>query len=130
MPVFPSGEMAVKVFGSLFGVLLEDEDFVARARQEGLSVRLVHTNPDCEIYVAPHGVFAGEQPQGSAAITLRMSCDTAHALWMGRLLVPVAIATGRLRIRGKVAKVLELVPMLRPAFDRYPDIAAASGIGA
>ncbi len=130
MPVFPSGEMAVKVFGSLFGVLLEDEDFVARARQEELSVRLVHTKPDCEIYVAPHGVFAGEQPQGPAAITLRMTCDTAHALWMGRLLVPVAIATGRLRIRGKVAKVLELVPMLRPAFDRYPDIAAASGIGA
>ncbi|MFJ9711587.1 hypothetical protein [Streptomyces sp. NPDC101234] len=108
--------------------MLEDEDFVVRAREDGLSVRLVHTKPDCEIFVAPQGVLIGEQAPGIAAITLRMSCDTAHALWMGRLMVPVAIATGRLRIRGKVAKVLELVPMLRPAFDRYPDIAAASGI--
>ncbi|MFE5030794.1 hypothetical protein [Streptomyces sp. NPDC056683] len=131
MSVFPSGEMAVKVFSSLFTVLLEDEDFVARARREGLSVRLVHTKPDCEIFVSPQrGVRVGEDHAGPAAITLRMSCDTAHALWMGRLLVPVAIATGRLRIRGRVAKVLELVPMLRPAFDRYPDIAAAAGIHA
>ncbi|MFF4116887.1 hypothetical protein ACFY0P_25930 [Streptomyces sp. NPDC001714] len=131
MSVFPSSEMAVKVFSTLFTVLLEDDDFVARARQEGLSVRLVHTKPDCEIFVSPQGgVRVGDEQTGPAAITLRMSCDTAHALWMGRLLVPVAIATGRLRIRGRVAKVLELVPMLRPAFDRYPDIAAAAGIGA
>ncbi|MFF5141757.1 hypothetical protein ACFY6U_18850 [Streptomyces sp. NPDC013157] len=131
MSVFPSSELAVKVFSSLFTVLLEDDDFVARARQEGLSVRLVHTKPDCEILVSPqHGVRVGAEQAGPAAITLRMSCDTAHALWMGRLLVPVAIATGRLRIRGRVAKVLELVPMLRPAFDRYPDIAAAAGVGA
>ncbi|GGZ52103.1 SCP2 sterol-binding domain-containing protein [Streptomyces bluensis] len=131
MSTFSSGEMAAEVFGRLFSVLLEDEEFVARARQEGLSVRLVHTKPDCQVFVSPQGVVVGEEaaPQ-TAAITLKMSCDTAHALWMGRLMVPVAIATGRLRIRGKVAKVLELVPMLRPAFDRYPDIAAASGVGA
>lgn len=130
MSTFPSSEMAAEVFGRLFAVLLEDEEFVARARQEGLSVRLVHTKPDCQVFVSPQGVVIGEEAPQPAAITLRMSCDTAHALWMGRLMVPVAIATGRLRIRGKVAKVLELVPMLRPAFDRYPDIAAASGVGA
>lgn len=130
MSTFPSSEMAAEVFGRLFTVLLDDEEFVERARKEELSVRLVHTKPDCRIFVSPQGVVVGEESPQTAAITLRMSCDTAHALWMGRLLVPVAIATGRLRIRGKVARVLELVPMLRPAFDCYPDIAAASGIGA
>ncbi|MFJ9584418.1 hypothetical protein [Streptomyces acidicola] len=130
MSTFSSSEMAAEVFGRLFSVMLEDEEFVVRARQEGLSVRLVHTKPDCQVFVSPQGVVVGEEAPQTAAITLKMSCDTAHALWMGRLMVPVAIATGRLRIRGKVAKVLELVPMLRPAFDRYPDIAAASGVGA
>ncbi|MPY51347.1 SCP2 sterol-binding domain-containing protein [Streptomyces acidicola] len=130
MSTFSSSEMAAEVFGRLFSVMLEDEEFVARARQEGLSVRLVHTKPDCQVFVSAQGVVVGEEAPQTAAITLKMSCDTAHALWMGRLMVPVAIATGRLRIRGKVAKVLELVPMLRPAFDRYPDIAAASGVGA
>ncbi|MEU7059276.1 SCP2 sterol-binding domain-containing protein [Streptomyces sp. NPDC046197] len=130
MATFSSGETAAEVFGRLFTVLLEDEEFVARARREELTVRLVHTRPDCQIFVSPQGVVIGEEAPQSAAITLKMSCDTAHELWMGRLMVPVAIATGRLRIRGKVAKVLELVPMLRPAFDRYPHIAAASGVGA
>ncbi|MGW3951272.1 hypothetical protein ACWEKM_10090 [Streptomyces sp. NPDC004752] len=130
MSTFSSGELAAEVFGQLFTVLLKDEEFVTRARREQLTVRLVHTKPDCRLYVSPDEVIVGEGGPQTAAITLKMSCDTAHALWMGRLMVPVAIATGRLRIRGKVAKVLELVPMLRPAFDRYPDIAAGFGVDA
>lgn len=130
MSVFPSQEKASEVFGRLFTVLLEDEQFVAKARKEGLSVQLVHTKPDCRIFVSPDGVVLGDVVPYRAAITLKMTCDTAHALWMGRLLVPAAIATGKVRIRGRIAKVLELVPTLQPAFDSYPAIAAESGIGA
>ncbi|MFF5896574.1 hypothetical protein ACFY8O_11685 [Streptomyces argenteolus] len=129
MTVFSSSEMASDVFGRLFDVLLEDEQFVEKARREALSVQLVHTKPDCRIFVSSEGVVHGEPPS-KASITLKMSCDTAHALWMGRLLVPAAIATGKVRIRGRIAKVLELVPMLQPAFDSYPAIAAESGVGA
>jgi putative sterol carrier protein len=130
MTVFSSSEMASEVFGRLFGVLLEDEQFVEKARKEALSVQLVHTKPDCRIFVSSEGVVLGDDVPFKAAITLRMSCDTAHALWSGRLLVPAAIATGKVRIRGRIAKVLELVPMLQPAFDSYPTIAAESGVGA
>ncbi|SED87981.1 hypothetical protein [Streptomyces sp. Ag109_O5-10] len=74
MSVLPSTEMAVKVFSSLFTVLPEDEDFVARARWEGPSVRPVHTKPDCEIFVSPQrGVRVREDQAGPAAITLRPS---------------------------------------------------------
>ncbi|MEU1365981.1 SCP2 sterol-binding domain-containing protein [Streptomyces sp. NPDC005803] len=128
MSVFPSGEMAADVFGRLFTVLLENEQFVEKARKESLSVHLVHSRPDCRIFVSPDGVVVGGEAPSKAAITLKMSCDTAHALWLGRLPVPAAIATGKLRIRGRIAKVLELVPLLQPAFDRYPEIAADAGV--
>lgn len=128
MSVFPSGEMADDVFGRLFSVLLENEQFVEKARKESLSVQLVHSKPDCRIFVSPEGVVLGDAAPFKAAITLKMSCDTAHALWLGRLPVPTAIATGKLRIRGRIAKVLELVPLLQPAFDRYPEIAAEAGV--
>lgn len=128
MSVFPSGEKADAVFGRLFTVLLEDEQFVEKARKESLSVQLVHSRPDCRIFVSPDGVVVGDEAPFKPAITLKMSCDTAHALWLGRLPVPAAIATGKLRIRGRIAKVLELVLLLQPAFDRYPDIAADAGI--
>ncbi|MER7727200.1 hypothetical protein [Streptomyces sp. NPDC096323] len=128
MSVFPSEEKAYDVFGQLFTRLLEDEQFMEKARRESLSVHLVHRKPDCRIFVSPQGVVLGGEAPFKAAITLKMSCDTAHALWLGRLLVPAAIATGKVRIRGRIAKVLELVPLLQPAFDSYPAIAAESGI--
>lgn len=128
MPVYESADKAAEVFGQLFEILGQDENFTSRLRETGLSVRMVHTKPDCEIYVSPDKVVVGETIPDSATITIKMSCDTAHALWLGKLMVPTAVATGRLRIRGKVSKVIELVPILQPAFDRYPQIAMASGL--
>jgi putative sterol carrier protein len=125
---YETTEQANTVFGELFEILVKDENFTTKLRENGLTVRLVHTKPDCRIFVSPDGVSVGDDVPDSAAITIKMSCDTAHTLWLGKLMMPTAVATGRVRIRGKVAKVLELVPILRPAFDRYSDIAAAHGI--
>lgn len=128
MSAYETTEQANTVFGELFEILVKDENFTTKLRENGLTVRLVHTKPDCQIYVSPDGVSVGDDVPDNAAITIKMSCDTAHTLWLGKLMMPTAVATGRVRIRGKVAKVLELVPILRPAFDRYSEIAAAHGI--
>jgi putative sterol carrier protein len=127
MPVFQSPEQAHAVFTRLFTILLKDDQFVDRMRAGGLSVHLVQSKPDVELYVTPDQVVDGAPP-APAAVRISMSCDTAHSLWQGKLLMPVALATGRVRIKGNVAKVLELVPILRPAFDRYPEIVAEHGI--
>lgn len=128
MTRYETTDQAERVFGKLFQILIEDETFAARLRESGLTVRLLQHKPDCAIYVSPDEVAVGDHARQDAAITIKMSCDTAHALWMGKLMMPTAVATGKVRIRGKVAKVLEFVPILQPAFDRYPEIAAASGI--
>lgn len=130
MPIYQSTEQANRVFGQLFRILSEDEAFDARLRESGLTAKLIHKKPDCTIYIAPGEVLFGDDAPESATITIKMSCDTAHALWMGTLMMPSAVATGKVRIRGKISKVLEFVPILQPAFDRYPEIAAENGIGA
>ncbi len=130
MSTFADQETAYSVFGELFQILTRDETFNRRMEENGLSVRLVHTAPECVLHVAPGVVRAGDQAPDEATVTIRMSCDTAHKLWSGSLLMPAAIATGRVRIKGKVAKVLELVPILQPAFDRYPQIATDRGVNA
>ena len=96
MPVYESSEKAAAVFGQLFEILGEDENFTSRLRETGLSVRMIHTKPDCEIYVSPDKVVVGESIPDNATITIKMSCDTAHSLWLGKLMVPTAVATGRL----------------------------------
>ena len=129
MPAYTSREQAVSVFSQLFEIMLEDDAFRAIVRDEALSVRFVHTKPDFELYVDAHGVRV-DGPPAPATLAIRMSCDTADALWSGRLLMPIAVATGRIRIKGSVARVIEFVPLLRPAFDRYPALSAAAGVTA
>ena len=130
MPIYTDAKTAYAVFGRLFQILSEDETFTNRLRDSNLSVRLIHTNPDAVIYVSPEGVKLGEDAPATAAVNIKMSSDTAHKLWNGTLLMPAALATGKVRIKGKVANVLELVPILQPAFDRYPEIAAQQGVAA
>jgi putative sterol carrier protein len=126
---FESREQAVAVFGQLFRILLEDETFAGRFRELGLTLRIIQVKPDFELYVSPAGVQVDASIE-QAVLTIKMSCDTAHALWSGDLLMPLALATGKLRVRGSVAKVLEFVPLLQPAFDRYPAIVVEAGVAA
>jgi|SRR5438270_10970259 len=130
MATYETTEQAEHVFGTLFRILIEDETFSSRLRETGLTVRLVHKKPDCTIFVSPDEVLIGDEAPADSSITIKMSCETAHKLWMGTLMMPTAVATGKVRIRGKVSKVLEFVPILQPAFDRYPEIAASSGAAA
>jgi putative sterol carrier protein len=126
--IYETTEQAEHVFGGLFKILIQDETFRSRLAETGLTAKLVHKKPDCTIYISPDEVLLGGEAPESASITIKMSCDTAHSLWMGTLMMPTAVATGKVRIRGKVAKVIEFVPILQPAFDRYPEIAASSGV--
>jgi putative sterol carrier protein len=126
--IYETTAQAEHVFGGLFKILIEDETFRTRLAATGLTAKLVHKKPDCSVFISPEAVLVGDEAPESASITIKMSCDTAHALWLGTLMMPTAVATGKVRIRGKVAKVIEFVPILQPAFDRYPEIAAASGV--
>jgi len=128
MPVYETTAQAEHVFGTLFQILMQDETFTARLRASGLSARLLHTKPECRIFLSADRLAIGDEVPDESSITVSMSCDTAHSLWMGKLMMPAAVATGRVRIRGRIAKVLEFVPILRPAFDRYPEIAASCGV--
>lgn len=117
----------MSLFTSLFEILVEDDRFTRGMRDSNLSLLLIQTTPDFTLFVDPDGVQICEQPS-PPAIRIKMSCDTADSLWRGKLLMPVALATGKVRLRGSVSKVLEFVPLLQPAFDRYPKLAAAAGV--
>ncbi|HSQ65598.1 MAG TPA: pyruvate dehydrogenase complex E1 component subunit beta [Polyangiaceae bacterium] len=59
---------------------------------------------------------------GPADVEMVQSSDTAHEFWLGRLNAVRAIATGKVRARGDVAKALKLLPAIRPAFGIYPEV--------
>lgn len=119
--IYTSRETAVAVFEELFTILIHDEHVNAKMREANLDARIVHKNPDFEVYFSPDIVLI-DSDINNAAISIKMSCDTAHSLWRGELLMPLALAMGKVRIKGSIPKVLEFVPMLEPAFNRYDEI--------
>ncbi len=122
MPTISDRDQAISVFHRLFEILLDDPTFATTVREERLSARFVHTKPDFELFVDGEGPVLVDAVRGTPTLTIKMSCDTADALWSGSLLMPVAVALGKIRIRGSVSKVLEFVPLLQPAFDQYAQI--------
>ncbi len=52
-------------------------------------------------------------------IVMTMEADTAHRFWLGKVNVTVALARGQMKAKGPVAKILKLVPLVKPVFPRY-----------
>jgi putative sterol carrier protein len=48
-----------------------------------------------------------------------MEADTAHKFWLGKVNVTMALAKGQMKAKGPVAKILKLVPLVKPVFPRY-----------
>ena len=50
---------------------------------------------------------------------MSMEADTAHKFWLGKVNVTMALAKGQMKAKGPVAKILKLVPLVKPVFPRY-----------
>ncbi len=127
MTSFNSTEQAVTVFSELFRILSEDAEFSRALDKKEISISVHQHKPDVALYIDSRGYIVGDYLK-VGSVHLRMSSDTAHKLWSGSLLMPLAIGTGKVRIKGRIPVILEVVPMLRPAFDSYPHIALEYGV--
>ncbi len=128
LSTFDSADSANSVFGSVLSALAEDGTFSAVLRRGRITLRFIHTNPERRFFISGDGVVVGDDVPDYATLTFKMSSDTAHALWSGQLSFPAGITGGKIKILGKVSKVLEVMPALAPVFSLYPKAAAKAGI--
>jgi len=59
---------------------------------------------------------------------MSLSGDSCHKFWLKQLTMPVALAKRQIKAKGPIPKVLKLLPMLKPAYEAYPEIAKSHGI--
>jgi hypothetical protein len=52
-------------------------------------------------------------------ITMRMASEVANRFFQGKENITLAIATGRVKLRGPISKILELAPVTRPLYPVY-----------
>ena len=54
-------------------------------------------------------------------IHLKMDSDVANRYFQGKENIAMAVATGRIKLKGPLGKLLQLAPITRPVYAKYRD---------
>jgi hypothetical protein len=124
MPYFTDADDVYGTLGLFLRQLAVDPDLAPALKRADTSFQLRLRQPDSTLTVGapqddqPPQVDLGETSQ-HPEVVLQMDADTAHRFWLGDVNVAVALAKGDIRARGPVAKILKIVPLVKPGFTRY-----------
>lgn len=131
MAYFADEQEVYRYIGGLFRALLEDEQLRAGLLGADTIVEYRYRRPDSEITVK---LLQGEQPRIDEGpsdlepeLVLTMDADVAHRFWLGKVNPTIALARGQMRATGPIAKLLRLVPVVRPAFPLYREMLEREG---
>jgi hypothetical protein len=124
MPYFTDADDVYGTLGRFLRQMAVDPEVAPALKRAETSFQLRLRQPDSTLTVGapqedqPPQVDLGETSQ-QPEVVLQMDADTAHRFWLGDVNVAVALAKGDIRARGPVAKILKIVPLVKPGFTRY-----------
>jgi hypothetical protein len=64
-------------------------------------------------------VWGDEKCDWEPAVEMKMKSDVANKYFQGKENVALAIATGRIRSKGSIAKALKMIPITKPVYEKY-----------
>ena len=133
MAYFKDADEVYAYIGKLFEELSEDEELAPKFRKANTIVQYRYRDPDSQITVKLLDGQGGQVDFGETTlepeVVMSMDADTAHRFWLGNVNVTVALARGQMKAKGPVAKILKLVPLVKPVFPRYRRLLADAGRG-
>ncbi len=129
MAVFDDEAEVYEFLGGIFRHGMQDPALVEKLQPTGIVLRITYTEPDAVLTVdMPNpaiyeGAGNGPTPNGE----LIMTADTGNRFWLGKVILPVALAKGQVRAKGPVAKLLTVLPMAKGMFGPYREQLQAAG---
>ena len=131
MPYFKDEQEVYDYIGKLFQDLAKDDELWAKFRRANTIVQYQFRNPESQITVKMRENEEAQVDLGPTElepeVLMTMEADTAHRFWLGKVNVTVALARGQMKAKGPVAKILKLVPLVRPVFPRYKQMLESAG---
>jgi putative sterol carrier protein len=123
VPYFKDADEVYAYIGRLFEDLADDDEMAPKFSKANTIVQYRYRDPESTITVKLLDGEEGQVDCGHTAmepeVVMTMDADTAHRFWLGNVNVTVALARGQMKAKGPVAKILKLVPLVRPVFPRY-----------
>jgi hypothetical protein len=123
VPLFASEEDVYAHLGRLFEELVVDPELGPQFQRADTIVQYRYRDPEATITVdirqgvEPHTELGATELEPE--VVMSMDADTAHRFFLGQVNVTVALARGQIKAKGPVAKILKLVPLVKPVFPRY-----------
>ena len=131
MAVFKDDQEVYQYIGKLFVDLGDDEELGPKFRKADTIVQYKYSNPESVITVRMKEDEEGDVDFGDTSmepeIVMTMEADTAHKFWLGKVNVTMALAKGQMKAKGPVAKILKMVPLVKPVFPRYREMLEKDG---
>jgi putative sterol carrier protein len=119
MAVFKDTTYLYEVLGGFWKDLYERPEFSGSLKEADVQIKFEISEPSATLWIGPDGVEFGDQPL-KADVTMSLAGDVCHAFWMKDLSLPVALAMRKIKSRGDIAKIMKLLPVLKPAYEMYP----------
>ena len=131
MAYFKDADEVYRYIGKLFEDLANDDELAPKFRKANTIVQYQYREPESTITVQLLEDEDGRVDLGETdlepEVVMSMEADTAHRFWLGQVNVTVALARGQMKAKGPVAKILKLVPLVKPVFPRYRKMLEESG---
>ncbi|MGH3616369.1 MAG: sterol carrier protein [Pseudonocardia sp.] len=129
MAAFSDEAEVYEFLGGVFRHSFEDDDLVAKLRPSGVILRITYTDPDAVITVdlPAAALYTGTGNGPDPDLELFMTADTGNRFWLGKVVLPVALAKGQVRTKGPVAKLLKMLPLTKGLFGPYRARLEAAG---
>ena len=123
MATFQSADDVYKIFGTFLAELTQEPEMRPKFVAANTSFLVNYTDPDSKILVDctcnPPTVVTDPPADATAEIKLNMSADDGHKFWLGKLNMTVALARKQVKVSGPMAKMMKLLPALKPGFAKY-----------
>lgn len=132
MAVFETKEKMQTVLGGLFEKLLKDPVYGPKFAGSDITIKFKISDPNSELFITPGDGKKGEvfwdAKDIKPTVEMTLSGDTCHKFWLKQISMPIALAKGLIKAKGPMPKVLKLLPLLKPAYENYPEWAKSHGL--
>ena len=134
MAYFKSAEELYEVFGKLFDRVKMDPKVGRAIGNIKMVFQYRYTDPESRVTINARdkptegylSAIMGETDL-KADVIMEMDANFAHEFYLGKANVMVAMTRGRIKSRGKMTKLLKLLPVVKPIYPMYREILVEMG---
>jgi hypothetical protein len=128
---FKDEDDVYRFIGRLFQEMAVDPELAPRFQAANTTVQYRMHDPESQITAQLRPGTEMQVDLGPSEldpeVVMTMDADTAHRFWLGKVNITVALARGQIKAKGPVAKILKLVPLVKPVFPRYQQMLEEAG---